>query len=50
MKFWKWIKATFPVAVALTALIMSMAYIFSKITSDIAYRQKWDKDSNDGLA
>lgn len=42
-------KKVIPIAVALFALVGSVAYIVFKLTSEKAYREKWDYYNDCGI-
>lgn len=50
MKLSVWIKRMLPIFLALSALIISAAYISSKLINERAYRQKWEDYDECGLA
>lgn len=50
MKCTVWFKRMLPIIAALSVLIISAAYISSKLISERAYRQKWEDYDECGLA
>ncbi len=50
MKCTVWIKRILPVVAAVAVLIISAAYVSSKLINERAYRQKWEDYDECGLA